>query len=186
MPDGLSTTRGTQARHAQFGVETGSDLVEAVQFGKAVAGQDAINGQAMVLGGQQFQATQSTLEDALATDSIVGCRGATIQADLEVERIILFQATRPFSRNQSAVGADTHHKAALSAAFEDLPDAGINKWFATTKMDLEDLHLREFIDKGQRLLRGQFARATASRRGETMDAGDIAGRRYLPGDGDRC
>src|SRR5579871_3693456 len=55
-PHILATPGGTQARHAQFGVVVGGDLVEAIQFREAVACQHAVDGQAEVFGGQSFQA----------------------------------------------------------------------------------------------------------------------------------
>ncbi len=181
----LPAARGAQARHAQFGVEAGGNLVEAVQFGEAVARQDAVDGQAQVFGGQAFQAAHGALEDALAPDTVVGGGSATVKADLEIDRIERGQAAGAFLRDERAICADAHHQAALLAAFQHLPDAGIDKRLPSAKVDLKDLHLGQLVHQRQRLLRRQLARATFPRCREAMHAGDVAGGGDLPRDGNR-
>ena len=117
----------------------------------------------MILRCQQFQAAEGPVEDALAAYAVVGLGGPPIQADLEVKRVKLFEAAGTFWRDQCPVGTDAHDKATSSAALQHLPDAGVNKWFSAAKMDLENLHFRQLINKGEGLLRCQFARTAASR-----------------------
>ncbi len=49
VPHLLTSPRGAQACDAQFGIETGGNLIQAVQFGETVARQDAVDGQAELL-----------------------------------------------------------------------------------------------------------------------------------------
>src|SRR5215467_13399778 len=125
--------------------------------------QDAVYRQTMVLCCQEFKAAQRALEDALSAYAVVRLRRAAIEADLEVERVKLLEAASPFRRDQCPIGADAHDEPASRAMFKHLPDTRINKWFTTAKMDLEDLHIRQFIDQRQGLFCFQLARPAAAR-----------------------
>ena len=149
IPNLLASTGGAQAGDAQFSIETGGNLIQAIQFGETIARQDAVDGQAELLCRQQFQAAHGPCEDALAANAIVGAGGAAVQADLKIDGVELCQAARAFRRNQRAIGADAHHKLALAAAFERLPDTGIEKGFAAAKVYLKDLHLGQFVHQRQ-------------------------------------
>src|SRR5579859_6124649 len=119
---------------------------------EAVASQHAIDGQAMVFCREIFQAAQGTVKDAFTANVVVGEGGATVQADLKVERVKLLETLGALWRNQGAVGANAHYEAALCTTFEDIPEGRVDKWFAAAEVNLKYLHLRHLIDQGQSLL----------------------------------
>src|SRR5215472_13623882 len=99
-PHVLASSRGTQARHPQFSIETRGNLIELIQFIEAVTSQDAVDGQAEMLRRQQFEAAHGTFENALATYAVIGLRRASIQADLKIDGFQLGQPASPILRNQ--------------------------------------------------------------------------------------
>src|SRR6266849_3657067 len=146
-PDILPPSRRAQARDTQFGAKTRSNFVETVQFIEAIRCQNAIHGQAMVLGSKQFQPTQRPLENTLAAYAVICLRRTTIQADLKVKRLKLLEATRTLLCYQRPIGANAHHQATITTPFKHLPDARVDERLTTAKVNLEDLHLCQLIDK---------------------------------------
>src|SRR5258706_12376110 len=84
-PHILASTRGAQARHPQFGIETRGNLIEPIQFLEAVTSQDAVDGQAEIFCRQQFQTTHGPFEDAFATYAVISLRRTPVQADLKID-----------------------------------------------------------------------------------------------------
>jgi len=109
IPYLLAASGGTQACNAQFGGETGRDLIQAIQLGETKARQNAVHRQAELLRHQQLQAAHCSCENTRAANAIIGLGSAAVQADLKINRLKLRQAVRALLRNQRTVGADTHH-----------------------------------------------------------------------------
>src|SRR5258708_21358911 len=109
--------------------------------------QYTVHRQAMVLCRQQLQTTKRTLEDAFSAYTIIRLRCATIQAHLKVERFKLLETAGTVCCNQRPISANAHDKSTRRTAFEQPPDARVNKRFADAKMTQEDLHIRHLIDK---------------------------------------
>src|SRR5258706_9799785 len=162
-PHILASTRGAQARHPQFGIETRGNLIEPIQFIEAVTSQNTVNGQAEIRRLQQSESAHGAFEDALTSDAVIGLRRTTIQADLKIDGFQFGQPASSILRDQRPVGTDTHDETAVPRMLKHLPDTGINEWFAAAKMNLENLHFRQFVDERQGLLRGQLTGPPASR-----------------------
>ena len=154
----LATSRRTQARDAKLGVEASSDLIEAIQFAEAGAGEDTVDCEAEIFCCKKFKPAQCAFEDALTSYAIICFRRASIKANLKIDGFQLSEPPGTLWCDQRPVGADAHDKAAVSRTFKHLPDPMVEKWLTTPKVNLEDLHLGEFVDKNSRLLRSEFVR----------------------------
>ena len=93
---------------------------------------------------------------AFTPDPITGRGVRTIDGDLDVEIVQRRQSSSRDWINTRPIGGELHAHLLINGVFDQLKEVAADHWFASTDIDVKDLHRGDFIDERYRFTRREF------------------------------
>ncbi len=119
-----------------------------------------------------------------ASHRVVGRRGRAVDGDLHVHVVRAGQPRHALRRDRRPVGGELHTDAVADRVVDECVEVGADRRFTAADVHVEDLHGAQLVDDGHGFRGRQLVRIASARRGQAMDASEIASVGELPGEAD--
>src|SRR5699024_5441723 len=135
-------------------------------------------GEARVL--EVLQRAHRHVERPRPADRVVDVGRSAVERDLDVHVVARGQPLRHLLVEPDAVGGELDPHLVARRVVDELPEIGTDGGLAAADVDVEDLHLLQFVDDRLALLRAQLAGIASPGGAQAVHTGEVAGVGELP------